>query len=359
MAGAEFWRGRRVLVTGLTGFKGAWLGAKLHELGAEVTGLALPAEPGSLHEALGLAGVQPSRLVDVRAADAVAAVVERAHPEIVFHLAAQPLVPAALRAPAATFAVNVMGTVNVLEAIRAVGGVRAAIVVTSDKCYRDPAVARAEGDALGGLEPYGASKACAEHVVEAWRACFLRPADGIGLASARAGNVIGGGDFGAGRLLPELVEAFLDGRPALLRAPGAIRPWQHVLDAVAGYLLLAEALWREPAAHAAPWNFGPLERDDWRVADVAAAVASATGGGTWRQAPGGAPAETPVLRLSAERARQQLGWRPRLSTRDAIAWTVEGYRRLREGDVTWVRQQLRRHARAPVTGVPEALRACA
>ena len=336
------WQGKRVLLTGHTGFKGAWLAARLHGLGAVVTGLALPPAPGpSLYEALGLAGGLAQHVVDLRDEPAVKAAVAAARPEIVLHLAAQAIVGEGLAAPAATMAVNVMGTVNLLEAVRAVGTARAVVVVTSDKCYRDPSRACAEDDALGGLEPYGASKAAAEHVVEAWRRCYLRPEDGVGLASARAGNVIGGGDFGAGRLLPDLMQAFLEGREVVLRAPDAIRPWQHVLDALEGYLVLAQALWRDPVAYARAWNFGPGAGAEWRVIDLAQAVAAQLGGGTWRVAEDAARFETKVLRLSAEAARDRLGWRPLLSTRQALAWTVQGYRHLLErGDIGWVHEQI-------------------
>ena len=342
MERAGDWRGRRVLLTGHTGFKGAWLAARLHGLGAEVTGLALPPAVGrSLYRMLGLESAIAQHLVDLRDEAAVAAAVAEARPEIVLHLAAQAIVGEGLRAPAATLAVNVMGTVNLLEALRSVGTARAIVVVTSDKCYRDPSLPCGEGDALGGLEPYGASKAACEHVVEAWRRCYLRPEAGIGLASARAGNVIGGGDFGAGRLLPDIMQAFLEGRELVLRAPDAIRPWQHALDALEGYLVLAQALWRDPLTFSRAWNFGPDAGAEWRVIDLVRAVAAQLGGGTWRVAEDAARFETEVLRLSAEQARARLGWRPRLSTHEALAWTVSGYRRLLEhGDGGWVHEQI-------------------
>ena len=344
MERAGEWRGKRVLLTGHTGFKGAWLAARLRGLGAEVTGLALPPGPGpSLSASRGDDGLAARHLVDLREAAAVRRAVRAARPEIVFHLAAQALVGEGLAAPAATFAVNVMGTVNLLEALREVGSARAIVVVTSDKCYRDPSLPCTEDDPLGGLEPYGASKAACEHVIEAYRHCYLRPEDGVGLASARAGNVVGGGDFGSDRLLPDLVRAFLEGREPVLRAPDAIRPWQHVLDALEGYLMLAEALLRDPAAHARAWNFGPAASTPWRVSDVAAVVAEQLGGGTWRAAANGPRFETAVLRLSAEQARRRLGWRPRLPVRLALAWTVEGYRRLlKEGDCGWMEEQIER-----------------
>lgn len=339
-----FWRGRRVLVTGHTGFKGTWLCAWLVRLGARVTGLALP--PGTAHGLFGRVGLEGrirSCFGDLRDAEVVRNAMRAAAPEVVLHLAAQALVLEGLRDPAGTFATNALGTVHLLEAIRATPSVRVAIVVTSDKCYRDGAEPCAEDDPLGGTEPYSASKACAEIVTAAWRSSLIPAERGLGLATARAGNVIGGGDFAADRLLPDLVRAVAAGRTPVLRHPGAVRPWQHVLDALSGYLALAEALARDPAAYARSWNFGPLRAPSWTVGEVADLALHELDGGTWTAAAPETSAEAPVLRLCSMRARQRLGWEPRLDTAAAVRWTVEGYRALAAGDGEWLAAQIARY----------------
>lgn len=345
MASRSFWVGRRVLVTGHTGFKGAWLCAWLRELGAEVTGVGLaPDTSPSLFEAAGLAERIDSRLGDVRDRERLAHLLQDARPEIIFHLAAQALVLEGLSDPLATFESNVIGVANLLDASRRLPDLRAVLVVTSDKCYRDPGHACEEDDALGGRDPYSASKACAEIVTEAYRQSYFGPERGVGLATARAGNVIGGGDFAPGRLLPDLIRAYSTGCPAELRQPTAVRPWQHVLDALAGYLLLAERLAADPVQHGGAWNFGPAHDVLWTVACVAGALADGLGGGRWERARGTLPAETPVLRLSSERARRRLGWRPMLDTGEAIAWTAAGYTALlATGRTDWLPQQIRRY----------------
>lgn len=351
MPNRAFWHGRRVVVTGHTGFKGAWLCSWLADMGAVVTGISLPPAPDALYGRIDLDRRLDSRLVDIRAHHLLEHALASAAPEIVFHLAAQALVPEALAAPVGTFQTNVMGVVNLLDGVRRLPSLRAVIVVTSDKCYREPHRLCAEADPLGGSEPYGASKACAEIVTEAYRQCFLSPADGIGVATARAGNVIGGGDRATGRLLPDLVRAQEAGAAPELRDPMAVRPWQHVLDALAGYLLLAERLVEDPVAHAGAWNFGPAEDVAWTAASVAETVASQLPGERWRRGP---PAqrqrEAPVLRLSSERARTELGWRPQLSTEEAIGWAVEGYQALRRGETAWLLDQIRRHEALALQG---------
>lgn len=338
----EAWQRRRVLVTGHTGFKGAWLVPWLSQLGAEPIGLALPPEPGpSLCTALRSRRAIEEHLVDLRDQDAVARAVAAARPDVVFHLGAQSLVGEGIRAPVATFATNVMGTANLLEALRKVGTAGSIVVVTSDKCYREAALGCAEDDWLGGDDPYAASKAAAEHVVSAWRHCFLRPDEGIGIATARAGNVIGGGDFGQRRLVPDIMQAFLARQPVRLRAPAAIRPWQHVLDALDGYLQLAEALMADPLAASGAWNFGPPPGDERSVLDVTTAIAQSLGSGEWTVDPCGAPLETQILRLRSDKARTRLGWSTRLPFAQAIDWTVEGYRSLIvERRTDWVFRQI-------------------
>lgn len=348
VASRRFWAGRRVLLTGHTGFKGSWLSAWLASLGAKVTGLALPPEnEPSLFELIGVERMVHSCFGDIRDAEVVKNALHRCAPDVVFHLAAQPLVLESLRDPLSTFATNALGTVHVLEAIRDTPSVRAAVMVTSDKCYRDSAAVCAEEDPLGGADPYSASKACAEIAVAAWRSSFFGRR-GIGLASARAGNVIGGGDFAADRLMPDLVLGAQAGRTIRLRYPAAIRPWQHVLDALSGYLLLAEALSEDSAEFAKSWNFGPTRTEPWTVAAVADAVMAALGGGSWESAKGDREPEAPVLRLCSLRARRQLGWEPRLDIEAAIEWTLEGYRALADGPGgDWLLAQIDRYERLP------------
>ena len=303
----SFWRGRKVLVTGHTGFKGGWLTLWLRALGAEVTGLSdgVPTSP-SLHALARVQdGVQEVRC-DVRDARGVAEAVARAAPEVVLHLAAQPLVRRSFADPEETYAVNVLGTAHVLEAVRATGGALGVVVVTSDKCYAPGPEPHAEGDPLGGEDPYSSSKACAELVAAAFRSSF-----GLPVATGRAGNVVGGGDWGADRLVPDVLAAAAQGRPVALRHPDAVRPWQHVLNPLLGYLLLAEALAADPDASAGGWNFGPEPDDERPVRAVVERIA-----GLWGRPlevvaqPGDHPPEAATLRLDSRRARERLGWRP-------------------------------------------------
>jgi CDP-glucose 4,6-dehydratase len=339
-----FWQGRRVLVTGHTGFKGSWLCAWLNRLGAQVTGFALPppTDP-SLYALAGIDTLVQSEIGDIRDPARVAAVLGTAEPEIVFHLAAQPLVLESLRDPLGTFRTNLLGTLHLLEAARSCPAIRAMVIVTSDKCYRDARSLCVEEDALGGIEPYSASKACAEIVVGAWRSSFLGPESGLGIATARAGNVIGGGDFSPDRLMPDLIRAARAGIVARLRHPHAVRPWQHVLDALSGYLTLGEALWWRPAEVSTSWNFGPPDEASWTVAAMADEAIRRLGYGAWRAVTEPQRHEAPVLRLSAARARQRLGWRPALDTETAVAWTVEGYVELLDrGGRSWLDDQIER-----------------
>ncbi|WP_237216121.1 CDP-glucose 4,6-dehydratase [Falsiroseomonas oryziterrae] len=321
-----FWRGRRVLLTGHTGFKGAWLARMLARLGAEVTGLALDPEPGpSAFAALRVAdALAADHRADIRDPEAVGRLLRGARPEVVLHLAAQALVGRGHRDPAGTFATNVAGTVHVLEALRGLPGVLAAVIVTSDKVYRNDGTGRrfAEDDPLGGADPYSASKAAAEIAVASWRASF---ADLPPLATARAGNVLGGGDFGQERLVPDLVRAQIEGRPLLVRRPDATRPFQHVLDVLRGYLLLAEAL-AEGTAPAAV-NFGPSDAE-LRVRDLLALWGEVE----WEPAEGPVMAEAPRLALESSLAGRALGWEPRLDTPRAIAATAAWYAAWRAGE---------------------------
>lgn len=336
---AGFWRGRRVLVTGHTGFKGAWMALWLKQLGAEVHGLAL--EPSTDPSLFALARVatrlDSDRRTDVRDLPALSDSLAAIAPEIVFHLAAQSLVRRSYLDPAATFATNVMGCVNLLDAISRVPAVRAVVVVTSDKCYDNPGSVHAhrESDPLGGHDPYSASKACAELVASSWRASFVQSVDRPRIATARAGNVIGAGDWALDRLLPDCIRAFMRGESVRLRMPHAVRPWQHVLEPLTGYLLLAERLCGEQGrSYARSWNFGPDASGDATVQHVASEAARLWGGNarveidaTLRQ-----PHEADVLRLDSAAARAELDWRPRWALATALAATVGGYRAQATGD---------------------------
>jgi CDP-glucose 4,6-dehydratase len=330
----DFWLRRRVLITGHTGFKGAWLSLWLQSLGAELTGLAPgpPTQP-SLYDLADVAGGMRERALDIRDAEAVCAAVRECSPEVVLHLAAQPMVRRSLRDPSMTYAVNVMGTVNVLEAVRLHGSdVRSVVVVTSDKCYENDgltAKAFVEGDPLGGEDPYSSSKACAELVTAAYRRSYFAADGEPQLATARAGNVIGGGDWGEDRLIGDIVRAVESGRPLRLRNPDSVRPWQHVLNPLSGYLRLAERLWHGEGARA--WNFGPPEREARPAAWIVEQLAALWGGTLrWELDPSPNPPEARRLRLDSSDAERLLGWRP--------AWTLE---RALELLVDWHRAQLR------------------
>jgi CDP-glucose 4,6-dehydratase len=334
---ARFWRGRRVAVTGHTGFKGAWLTLWLAAMGARVVGLTRgPPSPRSLHALAGVARDAEVVRADVRDAGAVLAALARHAPEIVFHLAAQPLVGPSLTDPRTTYAVNVLGTVNVLEAVRATPSVRAAVVVTTDRCYAaDPARPGRpfrEEDPMGGSDPYSSSKACAELVARAYGRSFLQSAgDGPRLATARAGNLVGGGDWGRDRLIPDMMRGALAGRPIPLRDPEAVRPWQHVLNALSGYLLLAEALHASPAASGG-WNFGAPHGDARPVRWIADRLTELWPGELrWEPAPGPHPRQPLVHALDSAKARAQLGWEPVWDLEAALVSLVAWYDALRAG----------------------------
>jgi CDP-glucose 4,6-dehydratase len=333
----DFWSGRRVLLTGHTGFKGAWLSLWLQSLGARVTGLA-PAGPPtrpSLYELAGVsAGMARELAVDVRDREAVRLAVAAARPEIVLHLAAQPLVRRSLVDPVGTYEVNVMGTVNVLDAIRLAGEeVRAVVIVTSDKCYENLGLGRpfAEGDPLGGSDPYSSSKGCAELVTTAYRRSFFSSSDAPRVASARAGNVIGGGDWGEDRLIPDIIRAVATGKPIAVRNPEAVRPWQHVLNPLRGYLLLAQQLWRSPAA-ARGWNFGPPADDARTVRAIVEILRERWGPEAFAWELDGSPSapEAAHLVLDSSAAEERLGWR--------AGWDLE---RALERIVQWHQAHLR------------------
>jgi CDP-glucose 4,6-dehydratase len=327
MAVCAFYRSRRVLVTGLTGFKGVWLARWLEHLGAEVTGLALPPTDAMSRSWPGLAGRFTWEPVDVRDGAAVARVFASYRPEVVFHLAAQPLVRLSYEEPVATFATNVLGTAHVLEAARQTPSVRALVSVTSDKCYenREWCWGYRECDPLGGHDPYSASKSCAEIVTSCYQRSFGRP-DRLVVASARAGNVIGGGDWAADRLVPDMIRGILANQPVILRRPEAQRPWQHVLEPLSGYLTLGAALGQEGARQAGAWNFGPPDADTVTVRDLAEMLVRAWGRGEVVLEPvASGPHETRYLKLDSSKAAAELGWRPLLSVAHRVGWTVEWY----------------------------------
>jgi CDP-glucose 4,6-dehydratase len=331
----DFWRDRRVLLTGHTGFKGAWLALWLQSLGAHVTGFSVgvPTTP-SLYELAQVGEGMESIEGDVRDHAAIAAAVAAAAPEIVIHMAAQSLVRRSFVEPRETYETNVMGTVNVLDAVREKGdGVRAIVNVTSDKCYenREWEWGYREDEPMGGHDPYSSSKGCAELVTDAFRRSFFSSEERPRLASARAGNVIGGGDWGEDRLVPDIMRAALAGEPVRVRNPNSIRPWQHVLNPLGGYLALAQALWDSPD-HATGWNFGPPEQDARPVGWIVQRL-----GELWprelRSAidDGPHPHEARYLKLDSSRAQARLGWRPLVGLDATLQSIVDWYRELHAG----------------------------
>jgi len=326
----DFWRGRRVLLTGHTGFKGGWLALWLSELGARVYGLALAPEiPNGFFNACGLEQVIQSSIGDVRDASIVRRALEMSEAEVVFHLAAQPLVRRSYREPAETFEINVMGAVNVLEAIRGCPSVRSAVIVTSDKCYENQSSPKRyrEDDRLGGSDPYSASKACVELVTHSYARSLFADDSRVAVATVRAGNVIGGGDLSADRIVPDAVRALSRNETLTVRNPGTVRPWQHVLEPLWGYLLLAERLYIDGRPWSGAWNFGPADGDGVSVAELVEMLIQEWGEGSWRIEPSSdSMHESPHLGLDSQRAQMRLSWQPRLKLREAVRLTIEWYR---------------------------------
>jgi CDP-glucose 4,6-dehydratase len=355
------WNGLRVLVTGHTGFKGSWLALWLHDLGAEVTGFSLPppSDP-SLFEAARVSDVVRHVEGDVRNADDVEAAVRAARPEVVFHLAAQPLVRRSYEEPVETYATNVMGTVHVLDAVRRVGGARAAICITSDKCYenREWVWPYRESDPMGGHDPYSSSKGAAELVIAAYRRSYFDPAQieshGLALASVRAGNVIGGADWASDRLVPDIVRAMQTGERLEIRNPNSVRPWQHVLEALGGYILLAERMLAGEAEFADGWNFGPADEDARPVRWIVDRLTSLWGGEQgWDSPATPQPHEAGLLKLDCTKARGALGWRPAMNLDSALRCVAEWHQAHDAGgdgrEITL--RQIRNYRRAVADGV--------
>jgi len=358
----QYWQDKPVLITGHTGFKGSWLAVWLHHLGAKVSGYALapPTDP-SLFELASVAGCVHSTVGDIRDLAALRQTIVSQQPEVIFHLAAQALVRPSYANPVDTFSTNVMGTVNLLEALRAADSVKAVIIVTSDKCYENREWHRGyrEEDAMGGHDPYSSSKACAELVTACYRRSFYSPADAdrpsLAIASARAGNVIGGGDWATDRLLPDLVSSFSKSHTAMVRSPRATRPWQHVLEPLTGYLTLAEVLTVPDGGGMEAWNFGPPEENIRTVADVCERVTWCWGlGARWEQDDTCTAHEAHLLTLDSSKARRRLGWSTLLSFEESVDWTVAWYKghmagrdglELMTGDIS--RYQCRLASRTP------------
>lgn len=336
---AAFWQGKRVFLTGHTGFKGGWLSLWLQQLGADVTGYALeaPTTP-SLFEVASVARGMVSVIGDVRDGEALKRAMAQARPEIVIHMAAQPLVRYSYVNPVETYATNVMGVVNLLEAVRATPGVRSVVNVTSDKCYenREWPWGYRENEAMGGYDPYSNSKGCAELVTAGYRSSFFNAEKyaehGIALGSGRAGNVIGGGDWAMDRLIPDMLRAIGAGQPVMIRNPHSIRPWQHVLEPLSGYLTLAEKLYTEGPVHAEGWNFGPHDTDAKPVEWIIERMTQEWGAGaSWSLDGQDHPHEATYLKLDCSKARGQLGWHPRWDIGQTIAKIVEWHKACDQG----------------------------
>lgn len=322
----EFWRAKRVLLTGHTGFKGSWLSLWLQSMGARLCGLSLtpPTEPALFNVARVAEGMD-HHIADIRDYSAVKSAMDVFRPEIIIHMAAQPLVRLSYQQPIETYATNVMGTVHVLEAARHSASVRAIVNITTDKCYenREWVWGYREDEPMGGYDPYSNSKGCAELVSSAYRKSFLKDA-GIAMATARAGNVIGGGDWALDRLIPDVLRALQDKQPVLIRSPHAIRPWQHVLEPLSGYLLLAERLYTAGQTDAEGWNFGPHDEDARPVQWIVEKICNDWGdGASWTLQPGEHPHEASFLKLDISKARQRLQWAPRWSLETALNLITE------------------------------------
>ena len=337
----DFYRGKRVLVTGHTGFKGSWLSIWLHELGAEVIGVAQG--PFTERDNFVLSGIGQRIKADIRAdirdGERIKEIFRQYQPEIVFHLAAQPLVRLSYDIPVETYQTNVMGTIHILEAIRFTDSVKVGVMITTDKCYenREQIWGYRENEPMGGYDPYSSSKGAAEIAIASWRRSFFHPGayekHGKSIASVRAGNVIGGGDWALDRIIPDCIKALEAGKPIEIRSPKAIRPWQHVLEPLSGYMLLAQKMWDEPMKYCEGWNFGPRAESITNVWDVASMVIENYGSGELKDlSDPDALHEAKLLMLDISKAKFQLGWEPRMSLGKCVQLVVDWYKRYKEED---------------------------
>jgi CDP-glucose 4,6-dehydratase len=338
----NFYRGKRVLVTGHTGFKGSWLAIWLHELGAEVIGVAN--EPYTERDNFVLSGIGKKIKADIRAdirdGERLKQIFAEYQPEIVFHLAAQPLVRLSYEIPVDTYEINVMGTIHVLEAIRATESVKVGVMITTDKCYenKEQIWGYRENEPMGGYDPYSSSKGAAEIAISSWRRSFFNPAQyekhGKAIASVRAGNVIGGGDWALDRIIPDCIKAIEAGKTIEIRSPKAIRPWQHVLEPLSGYMLLAMKMWNEPTQYCEGWNFGPRAESIANVWDVASLLIQHYGKGELKDVSDpNALHEAKLLMLDISKAKFQLGWEPRMNLEQCLKMVAEWYKRYQKEDV--------------------------
>jgi len=331
----NFYKGKKVLITGHTGFKGSWLSIWLHELGAEVIGVSLdPSTERDNYVLSGLKDIIVDLRGDIRDGKLLKDIFAKYQPEIVFHLAAQPLVCLSYDIPVETYEVNVMGSINVLEAIKATNSVKVGVMITTDKCYenKEQIWGYRESEPMGGYDPYSSSKGAAEIAIASWRRSFFNPElynrHGKSIASVRAGNVIGGGDWALGRIIPDCIKALEVGKTIEIRSPKAIRPWQHVLEPLSGYMLLAEKMWFEPTKYCEGWNFGPHSESIANVWDVAAKVIQNYGNGSLKDISNtDALHEAQILTLDISKAKFRLGWEPRMNIDQTVTVTVEWYKR--------------------------------
>lgn len=336
---ASFWQGKKVFLTGHTGFKGSWLALWLQMMGAKLLGYALepPTQP-NLFELASVGNDMISIIGDIKNQEYLTKIITDFQPEIVFHLAAQPLVRESYQNPVETYTTNVMGTVHLLEAIRQVKTIRSVVIITSDKCYENKewVWGYRENDPMGGYDPYSSSKGCAELVTAAYRNSFFHPEKylehQVGIATARAGNVIGGGDWAVDRLVPDILKSCIANQPILIRNPHAIRPWQHVLDPLHGYLILAENLYQQGAMFSQGWNFGPDDTDVKPVSWLVEQLLLLWGGKiNWQYDQSNQPHEANLLKLDCSKARVKLGWQPKIKLEFALSWVVDWFKSYQVG----------------------------